>query len=424
MHRLRPAPVSRMSPTITTPAMTQLGLILGTAAYMSPEQARGKSVDRRADIWAFGCVLFEMLSGRRAFDAEDVSLTLARVLEREVDFTPMPPEIPARVPAGRRAVPAERRQATHQRHPRCASGVGRGARYDVGISSRATVPASARLRLGALAIVAALALVAAAALAFVHFREAPAERRSVSFQFSAPEKSVIASFDLSPDGRYVAFVTRGESSKLWVRPIESLDAQELPGTDGARSLAGQVFWSPDSSSIGFVADGKLKKVSISGGPPQTLTDVLDSVRGTWGQQGVILIAPGNGTPIRRLPEAGGVSVAVTAPVAGESHFTPSFLPDGRHFLYWVSGKGVYLSSLQEGAQPVRLLPDNSPARFAPSDADGKRGHLLFVRQGNLMAQPFDSETLRVTGESSLLPNPSPNSRYLRTEHWPTYRGLL
>ena len=195
-----------------------------------------------------------------------------------------------------------------------------------GLSPATTAPRSARLRLGALAIVAAMALVAAAALAFVHFREAPAERRSVSFQFPAPEKSVIATFDLSPDGRYVAFVTRGESSKLWVRPIESLDAQELPGTDGARPAAGQVFWSPDSSFIGFVADGKLKKVSISGGPPQTLTDVLDSARGTWGQQGVILIAPGPGAPIRRLPEAGGVSVAVTAPGAGENHFTPIFCP--------------------------------------------------------------------------------------------------
>jgi Tol biopolymer transport system component len=219
---------------------------------------------------------------------------------------------------------------------------------------------------------------------------------------SAPEKSVIAGFELSPDGRYVAFVTRGGTSKLWVRPIDSIDAQELPGTDGARPLPGQVFWSPDSSFIGFVAAGKLKKVSIGGGPPQTLTDVPDSARATWSQQGVILIAPGPGTPIRRVPATGGVSVPVTTPGAGESHFTPHFLPDGRHFLYWVTGKpetvGVYLSSLEEGAQPVRLLPDNAPARFAPSDAAGKRGHLLFTREGTLMAQPFDSETLSVTGE--------------------------
>jgi Tol biopolymer transport system component len=391
-----------MSPTITTPAMTQLGLILGTAAYMSPEQARGKSVDRRADIWAFGCVLFEMLSGRRAFDAEDVSLTLARVLERDVDFTAIPPEVPARV---RQVLALCLRKDVRQRFSdihdvRLAL---EGAFETTSGTSPATMmPGSGRLRLAALSVVAALALAAAGALAFIHFRERPVAQRSVSFHFPAPARSAIATFDLSPDGRYVAFVTRGESSKLWVRPIDSLDAQELPGTDGARSLAGQVFWSPDSRSIGFVADGKLKKVSISGGPPQTLTDVLDSARASWGRQGVILIAPGPGTPIRRLPEAGGVSVALTAPAAGESHFTPHFLPDGRHFLYWVSGKpettGVYVSSLQDGAQPVRLLTDNSPAWFAPSDATGTPGHLLFVREGTLMAQPFDAETLSVTGE--------------------------
>ena len=391
-----------MSPTITTPAMTQLGLILGTAAYMSPEQARGKAVDRRADIWAFGCVLFEMLSGRRAFDAEDVSLTLARVLEREVDFTPMPTEIPARV---RQVVALCLRKDVRQRisdiHD-VRSGVGRCIRYDVGTQSRDD----------------SAALSTTAARCTGHRRSDGACRcsstgvrslsrsagRTTERQFPVLGAGEVRDRQLRPISRRAVrrLCDEGESSKLWVRPIESLDAQELPGTDGARPAAGQVFWSPDSSSIGFVADGKLKKVSISGGPPQTLTDVLDSARATWGQQGVILIAPGPGIPIRRLPEAGGVSVAVTAPGAGESHFTPSFLPDGRHFLYWVSGKpettGVYLSSLQEGAQPVRLLPDNAPARFAPSDADGTRGHLLFVREGTLMAQPFDSDTLRVTGE--------------------------
>jgi hypothetical protein len=392
-----------MSPTITTPAMTQLGLILGTAAYMSPEQARGKPVDRRADIWAFGCVLFEMLSGRRAFDAEDVSLTLARVLERDVDFTLIPPEVPPRV---RQALALCLRKDVTQRisdihDVRLAL---EGAfETTSGIDPATTVPGSARLRLAAMTVVSALALAAAGGLAFVHFRETPAPQRIVSFQLRAPERSAFATFELSPDGRYVAFVTRGESSKLWVRPVDSLDAQELPGTDGARGTAGQVFWSPDSRSIGFVADGKLKKVSIGGGPPQTLTDALDSARASWGREGVMLISPGPGNPIQRLPEAGGVSVAVTKPGDGEGHFTPKFLPDGRHFLYWVSGNpettGIYLSSLQEGAQPVRLLTDNSPARFAPSDDTGTPGHLLFVREGTLMAQPFDAETLRATGEN-------------------------
>jgi eukaryotic-like serine/threonine-protein kinase len=392
-----------MSPTITTPAMTQMGLILGTAAYMSPEQARGKQVDRRADIWAFGCVLFEMLTGRRAFDAEDVSLTLARVLERDVDLSAMPSEIPVRV---RQIIVLCLRKDPRQRISdiRDVRLALEGAFETLSKSdSVVTVPASARLPLVAMAIVTILAVVAAVALAFVHFREAPAARRSARFQVPPPDKSTIAGFELSPDGRYLAFVTRGASSKIWVRSIDSLDARELPGTDGARSAAGQLLWSPDSSWIGFVADGKLKKVSVNGGPAQTLTDALNSARATWGREGIILIAPGPGTPIRRLPETGGVSVAVTKLGSGENHFTPQFLPDGRHALYYVNGSkpeinGVYVTSLEEGAQPVRLLADATIARFTKLDDAGTSGYLLFIREGTLMAQPFDLETLGLTGE--------------------------
>jgi eukaryotic-like serine/threonine-protein kinase len=391
-----------MSPTITTPAMTQMGLILGTAAYMSPEQARGKSIDRRADIWAFGCVLFEMLTGRRAFDAEDVSLTLARVLERDVDLSPMPADVPERVrqviALCMRKDPRQRISDIHDVRLALEGVFETPSRPD-----STTAPVSTRLRLTAMAVVAALAVIAAVALAFVHFREIRAAQRSVRFQVPAPEKSVITCFELSPDGQYLAFVTRGESSKLWVRAIGSLDARELPGTDGARTGPGQVFWSPDSSYIGFVADSKLKKVSVNGGPPQTLTDVLDSTRATWGRDGVILIAPGPGTPIRRLPEAGGVPVPLTKPGPGENHFSPQFLPDGRHALYFVNGSrpeinGVYLTSLEEGAQPVRLLPDTTMTRFTRLDRAGTRGHLLFIREGTLMAQPLDLETLRLAGE--------------------------
>ena len=394
-----------MSPTITTPAMTQMGVILGTAAYMSPEQARGKSVDQRADIWAFGCVLFEMLAGRRAFDAEDVSLTLARVLERDVDFTPIPADVPARV---RQVIALCLRKEPRQRISdiRDVRLALEGA-FDTSprSGSAMTAPISARPRLVAMTIVTTLALVAAAALAFVHFRETPAAaQRSVRFRVTAPENSIIATFELSPDGRYLAFVTFGASSKIWVHPIDSLEARELPGTDAARTAPGQVFWSPDSSAIGFVADGKLKKVSVNGGPPQTLTDAPDSARATWGRDGVILIAPGPGAPIRRLPEAGGVSVALTKPAAGENHYMPQFLPDGRHFLYSVTGgqpetNGVYLTSVDGGAQPVRLLSDVTLAtRFTQLDAARARGHLLFIREGTLMAQPFDLETLRMTGD--------------------------
>ena len=403
-----------MSPTITTPAMTQVGLILGTAAYMSPEQARGKSVDRRADIWAFGCVLFEMLSGRRAFEAEDVSLTLARVLERQIDLSPLPSDVPARVrqilALCLRKDPRQRIGDIHDVRLALEGSFETPSRSD----SAVTAPASTRLRIAALAIVAALAVVVAATLAFVHFRERPAAQGSVRFQVPPPDKSAILTFALSPDGRHLAFVATGERSKLWVRPIDSVDARELPGTEGVRSATGQLFWSPDSNSIGFVAEGKLKKVSINGGPPQTLTDVLNSTRASWGRERVIVMAPGPGAPLSRLPEAGGISAAVTKPRVGENHFTPEFLPDGRHVLYFVGGStpetnGVYLTSLDEGAQPVRLLADATTARFTRSDAAGASGHLLFIREETLMAQLFDPETFRLTGD--IFPVAEPVSQF-------------
>jgi serine/threonine protein kinase len=408
-----------MSPTITTPAMTQMGLILGTAAYMSPEQARGKAVDRRADIWAFGCVLFEMLSGRRAFDAEDVSLTLARVLEREVDFSRLPSDTPARVrqvlALCLRKDPRQRIGDIHDVRLALEGAFETPSRSD----TIATASASTRLPLASLAIVAVVGIAAAAALAVVHFRETPAAQRSVRFEVQPPDKSTISNFDLSPDGRYLAIVTRREHSKLWIRAIDSLEARELPGSDGARVAPGQLFWSPDSSSIGFVADGKLKKVSVSGGPPQTLTDVLDTARATWGREGVILIAPGPATPIRRLPETGGVSVALTkASIGGENHFTPQFLPDGRHALYYVIGgkpetDGLYVTSLEDGAQPVRLLPDATMARFTRTDPAATRGHLFFIREGTLMAQPFDLETLSLAG--AIFPVAEPVSQFSVSE---------
>ena len=273
-----------------------------------------------------------------------------------------------------------------------------------------TRPASSPSRFWATAtlawIVASVAVAGAAALAFIHFRETPQAQNSVRFQVAPPEKSVIRTFAVSPDGRYLAFVIMGQGagqSQLWIRPIDSLDARALPGTDGVSPQASQIFWSPDSRFIGFVTQGKLKKVSVAGGPPQSLADAETSARATWGRAGVILIAPGPRSSILRVPEAGGVPVAVTKPAGGENHYTPHFLPDGRHFLYSVTGggperNGFYVSSVEDSAQPLRLLPDTSTARYAPPPTSGGSGHLLFVREGTLMAQPFDAETRRLTGE--------------------------
>jgi eukaryotic-like serine/threonine-protein kinase len=386
-----------MSPTITTPAMTHAGFIMGTAPYMSPEQAKGKPADRRADIWAFGVVLCEMFTGQQLFTGETAAETLAGVMKDEPKLDTLPATVRPIVERCLRRDLRKRWQAIGD------------VRIALEEGAAATVTASPLLppRFWTTAtfawIVASLAVAGAVVLAFVHFRETPRANNTVRFQVAPPETSVITSFAVSPDGRYLAFISGQGGRQLWVRPVDSLDARALPGTDGASPAASQIFWSPDSRFIGFVAQGKLKKVSVNGGPPQSLADADSRTRATWGREGVILFSAGPLSPIQRVPEAGGVSVAMTKPAPGENHFTPQFLPDGRRFLYYVSGgkpesNGVYVSSLEDSAQPMRLLPDASTARYAPPPTSGGSGHLLFVREATLMAQPFDPETLQLTGE--------------------------
>jgi len=249
-------------------------------------------------------------------------------------------------------------------------------------------------------------------LAFVHFRETPPTQQRVRFQVRAPEKSPIGAFALSPDGRYLAFATgdpftgvQGATSKLWLRRIDSLDARALPGTEGISVLPDQFFWSPDSEFIGFVTqDGKLKKVSVNGGLPQTVvSSVTPITRGAWGSNGVILLVRGPGLPIQRVPDVGGALVDVTKKIDGWSRFHPQFLPDGRHFLYYVTlvsseADGIYVASLEDDAQAKRLLPDSTVARYVPSGVPGQSGYLLFVRETTLMAQPFDADTVTLKGQ--------------------------
>jgi serine/threonine protein kinase/Tol biopolymer transport system component len=403
------------SPTITSPMMTNVGLILGTAAYMAPEQAKGKHVDRRADIWAFGTVLYEMLTGQRGYEAEDVSDTLAAVLTRDVNWSALPKVPPRLLALLRDCLVRDPKQRLRD--------IGDARRVldqiIAGDPEPAAViaPAQSQTRpSGAHALpwgVAAIALAAAATLTFVHFRETPPTPQSVRFQISAPEKSSIGAFALSPDGRYLAFATggnlggvQGGSNKLWLRPINSLAARAVPGTEGTSFAQNQVFWSPGSDFIGFVTrDGKLKKVSVNGGPPQTLVSSVSSItRGTWGRDGIILLAQAAGASvIQRVPDIGGGVADVTKKIDGLQQFQPRFLPDGRHFLYYVPGassevNGIYVASLKADAQAKRVLPDSSAAEYVPSDVPGRSGYLLFVRGTTLMAQPFDPDTVTLTGQ--------------------------
>jgi len=389
------------SPTITA-AATMQGVILGTAAYMSPEQAKGKNVNKATDIWAFGCVLYELLSGHKAFEGEDTTEILAAVVRAEPDWNRLPEGTPQTIRLLlRRCLRKDRRQRFQD-----ATDV----RIEVedalsGVSlSAPAVPAppaiqDRRLPLVWIAFSGAL-VVALAVVSFVHFREMPPQPSIVRFQIPLPEKTTSPIFALSPDGKVLAF-TAAESGrrKLWIRPIDSLTLQAVPGTEDAT----YPFWSPDSSSIAFFVPGKLKKVALAGGPTQTICDAPQGRGGSWNSEGVIVLAPGLGSGIERVSAAGGVPTVVTKlGTPSELQRYPVFLPDNKHFLYVVNvGKpetnGINVGSL-DGASPVHILADDSSASYVASATSGGSGLLLFRRENTLMGASFDPRRLQVTGE--------------------------
>jgi serine/threonine protein kinase len=387
------------SPTLSM-AATMQGVILGTAAYMSPEQAKGKPVTKAADIWAFGCVLYELLSGCTAFEGDDITEILAAVVRAEPDWNRLPEKTPQSIhKLLRRCLRKDRRQRLQD-----ATGV-RIEIEDVlsGVSASEPVPATVRHQLPLIWIaLCGLLVFALAALSFVHFREVPALQPSTRFQVPPPEQSVISMFTISPNGRYIAITALAEGrNRLWIRPLDSLQWQVLPNTEDAN----YPFWSPDSVYLGFFAQGKLKKIAAMGGPPQTLCDAPGSRGGTWGTTGVVLFAPNLTGGLYKVSAAGGVpepATKLTTSGPTDSHRYPVFLPDGRHFFYLSQTDqketaGIYVGSL-EGAQPTRLLADQSNAVYVPSAASRTSGYLLFRREGTLMAQPFDPDRLRLDGE--------------------------
>ena len=400
-----PASDPASSPTLTLGA-TRMGVILGTAAYMSPEQASGKTADRRSDIWSFGAVLYEMLAGKRAFVGESVSDTLATVLKLEPEWDALPAGTPASVrKLVRRCLTKDRKQRLQ------AIGEARIALENPrGDEPAAPVTGGTGHRfLWPVCLAAAVFAVALAALALIHFREKPPVADVVRFQIPAPEKSNINyGAYLSPDGRRIVFSARGPNGQtvLWVHSLDSLESRPLAGTEGVVETQ---FWSPDSRFIAFSVPGKLKKVEASGGPPQTVCDLPAPLRGgAWSRDGVIafgILRKG----LMRVSEAGGAaSPLTTLDSSGQEvlHAVYSFLPDARHFIYArssaaVEKRGIYLGSLdakpeQQGSR--RLVATDSNAVYAPS-SDPALGHLLFVREGSLMAQAFDARKLEMAGDA-------------------------
>jgi Tol biopolymer transport system component len=390
-----------MSPTLTA-GQTRAGVILGTAAYMSPEQARGRAVDRRTDVWAFGCVLYEMLTGRRAFDGEDVSDTLAGVLRGEPDWTALPADLPSPI---RTVVTRCLDKDRTKRIPEIAVAqfLMNEAPVDLSVArppadAATAQPGRSSVLWKAAAALVLLTTIAGGAVAYLGLSTTPAVAR---FYVLPPEKATFTintqrgtAAAISPDGRLLAFTARDAANKvlLWVRPIDSLTAQPLAGTDDAT----YPFWSPDSRFLGYFSQGRVMKIAASGGPPQTLTASNGNRGGAWNESGDIVLNGGPGQPLLRVSSAGGQAVPVVQPVSGYSPVFPSFLPDGRHILFYASAgerTGVYVGSIDTGQSTVLVAADSGGVYAERS------GHLLFVRQGTLLAQPFDPSARALSGES-------------------------
>jgi len=402
------------SPTISRMA-TRAGVLLGTAAYMSPEQAKGKTVDRRADIWAFGCVLYEMLTGKITFRGESVTDTLAAVIKEEPDWTQLPAATPVRVCVLLQRClqkdPKQRLQAIGD--ARISLDEVLAGAPDPPLAGRAEIPAP-RWRRALPWVLFAATAVALAALAFVHFREIPAATADpIRFQIPVPEKAALTTtgaFAVSPDGRLLAFAARGSDGVLglWIRSLDSFEAHPLPGSESTASVLPPFIWSFDSRYIAFDAGGKLKKIDVSSGTAETLCDLpYVAVGGSWNRDGVIIFGTGS-AGIMRVSANGGFASALTTldSSRGESdHVLPSFLPDGRHFIYLrasgtAANGGLYIGSLDakpEEQDSKRLLATGFGAIYVPSP-DPDSGQLLYDSDGTLMAQQFDARRLELSGE--------------------------
>jgi serine/threonine protein kinase len=381
--------VGEDSPTLSM-AATQAGVILGTAAYMSPEQARGKPVGKRADIWAFGVVLYELITGKRLFKGEDASHIMAAVIMQEPQLDAVPVPIQRMLKACLEKDPKKRLR-------------------DIGDvwrlmeeSNTALQPVPTQVKSPSRWIwpsIAAVLVAALAAVSFLHFRETVPSSPAGRFDVPLPMNNGTVGM-LSPDGSSLAFVSnQGGPNRIWVRPLNSLEARALPGTDDAT----YPFWSPDGATLGFFAQGKLKTIALAGGPVQTLCPAPTPRGAAWNRDGTIVFAPNVTGGLYRVSDQGGDPVQITKPSAGDNHSQryPEFILGGKNFLFaYQNGptelSGIYVGSL-DGTPPVRILPDPSRAVYVPPGAGSHAGRLLFLRESTLMALPFDPEKLRAAG---------------------------
>jgi eukaryotic-like serine/threonine-protein kinase len=402
----RDAALSALTNVPTTPALqTQAGMLLGTMGYMAPEQVRGLPADHRADIFAFGVILYEMLSGVRAFQGATTADTMTAILKED------PPDLPLverHIPAafGRivdrclEKAPTARFQSATDLAFALESLSSHSDRTEIAEPVvKAPAPRRSREPIAwVVAALASLASLAAGVVAVRHLREAPPPADPVQFQIAPPENAFLptaAPLAISPDGRQVVFVASRGVTMLWVRAMGTLESHPLPGTEEASFP----FWSPDSRSVGFFAGGKLKKIQVSGGPPIVLCDAPAGRGGSWSRDNAIVFAPIGNSVLQRVSSAGGAPTPATTLDKGElGHRWPWFLPDGRHFVYLASGGE---SALASGVLRVGSLDSSETKSLGPSASNGVygSGHLLFVRGSSLMAEPFDPVRREVTGEA-------------------------
>ena len=381
-------PDSENSPTLSM-SMTQAGMILGTAAYMSPEQARGKPVDERADIWAFGVVLYEILTGKRLFKGEDLGDTLASVVKEQPNLSDAPERVRRLLEACLQKDPKKRLQSIGDMRLLLAEAPAVAANSRV--SRLWPIAAAAGVFLGAIGL-------------WAPWRPAPAPPEVVKFEVGPPEKGSFTNWmSLSPDGKKIAYTARGDDGQvqLWVRPLDSLDAKPITATAGNAVP----FWSPDSRSIGYHLSGKLRRIDAAGGPSQALCDASTNfMGGAWSADGTILFGGPEG--LQKVSANGGVAEKVTSRDESKQeigHDSPEFLPDGRHFLYHGraasrENAGIYVGSLDDAKLKTRVMVSEVNGLYAS-------GFLLFERERALMAQPFDAANLKLTGEPVLLADP-------------------
>ena len=394
------------TPTMTH-AATSAGVILGTAAYMSPEQARGRAVDRRTDIWSFGCVLYECLCGRPAFEGETVSDLVARILEREPDWSALPATTPARVrELLRRCLTKDARERLRD-IGEARIELARTASEPAAPTTATAVRASGGRRTTVAAVAVALVAIAAASVAFVRLAAVstpPATTRlSVLTPMGVTLTEEVPEIVISPDGRTILFAGTDSLgvSRLWLRPLSSTIARPLPGTEGAKLP----FWSPDGREIAFFRAGMLHRMELDGGNAQPICPATSARGGAWSRRGVIVFAPAASGPLLQVPASGGETRPVTTldtTRTESAHRFPCFLPDGTHFLYVaLPGRNelfdTRVGSLDDPRPGPVVVTSPSAAWFVDP------GWLVFNREGAVVAQRFDPRTRKATGPLTTIP---------------------